>query len=47
VAARFELDRRTLRTMAIVFVLLAALTVHRLFLAEPSQPDTQVIVLSG
>ena len=33
--------------MAIVFVLLAALTVHRLFLAGPSQPETQVIVLSG
>ncbi len=33
--------------MAIVFVLLAILTVHRLFLAGASQPDTQVIVLSG
>lgn len=33
--------------MAIVFVLLATLTVHRLFLAEPSQPETPVIVLSG
>ena len=33
--------------MAIVFVLLAALTVHRLFLAGPSQSETQVITLSG
>ena len=39
-APRLKIDRHTLRMIAISFVLLAALTVHRLFLAEvPSQTD--------
>jgi thiamine biosynthesis lipoprotein len=41
-----ELDRRTLRLIAIAFVLLAALSVHRLFLAEqPGSPD--VLIVAG
>ncbi len=41
-----ELDRRTLRLMAIAFLLLASLTVHRLFFAAP--PDaSNLLVLSG
>ena len=46
-AARLELDRRTLGAMAIAFVVLAALTVHRLFLSGPAPPDPAVLVLSG
>jgi thiamine biosynthesis lipoprotein len=42
-----ELDRRTLRTMAIAFVLLAAFSVHRLYFAAPTGPSLDVIVLSG
>ncbi|MEZ4333286.1 MAG: FAD:protein FMN transferase [Myxococcota bacterium] len=44
---RLELDRRTLRAMAIAFVLLAALTVHRLFFAAPPGPSPDVLVLDG
>ena len=33
--------------MAIAFVVLATLTVHRLFLAGPSKPQPQVMILSG
>lgn len=41
---RLELDRRTLRLMAIAFVLLAGLSVHRLFLAQaPTAADVLVI----
>ena len=41
-----ELDRRTLRLMAIAFVLLASLSAHRLFFAAP--PDAlDVLILSG
>lgn len=43
---RIVLDRRTLRLMAIAFVLLLALTVHRLFLAEVPDP-AQVLVVQG
>jgi thiamine biosynthesis lipoprotein len=43
---RLEIDRRTLRLIAIAFVLLASLTVHRLFFAEtPPAPD--VLILDG
>ena len=43
---RLVLDAHTLRMMAIAFVLLAALSVHRLWLAEP--PDAiDVLVLNG
>lgn len=44
---RLELDRRTLRAMAIAFLLLAGLTVHRLFFAEPPAPAPDLLVLSG
>ncbi|MFP6656036.1 MAG: FAD:protein FMN transferase [Myxococcota bacterium] len=41
-----ELDRRTLRLMAIAFVLLGSLSIHRLFFAPtPHPPD--VLILSG
>ena len=43
---QLELDRRTLRLIAIAFVLLAALSVHRLFLAN-SRESTDVLVLQG
>ena len=46
-AARLVLDRRTLITIAIVFVLLVVLTVHRLFLAVPPRPENPVIVIAG
>jgi thiamine biosynthesis lipoprotein len=42
-----ELDRKTLRTMAIAFLLLAALSVHRLFFAAPPSAAPDEIVLSG
>ncbi len=43
-APRLEIDRRTLRMIAISFVLLAGLTIHRLWLAEaPDQKDLLVI----
>jgi thiamine biosynthesis lipoprotein len=43
---RLVLDAHTLRMMAIAFVLLAALSIHRLWLADP--PDaTDVLVLNG
>ncbi len=39
-APRLEIDRHTLRMIAIAFVLLSGLTIHRLFLADvPSQTD--------
>lgn len=44
---RLDLDRRTLSAMAIAFVLLVGLTVHRLFFAEPPAPATDLLVLSG
>jgi thiamine biosynthesis lipoprotein len=41
-----ELDRRTLRLIAVAFVLLASLSVHRLFFAAP--PDAaDVLIVSG
>jgi thiamine biosynthesis lipoprotein len=39
-----ELDRRTLRLIAIAFVLLAALSVHRLFFSDPSSASEVLIV---
>ncbi len=39
-----ELDRRTLRLIAIAFVLLAALSVHRLFFSDPSNASDVLIV---
>jgi thiamine biosynthesis lipoprotein len=43
---RLVLDARTLRMMAVAFVLLAALSIHRLWLAEPA--DSQdLLVLNG
>lgn len=43
-APRLEIDRRTIRMIAISFVLLAALTIHRLwFAADPNAPDVLVI----
>jgi thiamine biosynthesis lipoprotein len=44
---RIELDRRTLRAMAIAFVLLAGLSIHRLLLAPAPGPAVDVLVLSG
>ena len=41
-----ELDRRTLRLIAIAFGLLAALTVHRLFFALPPNAN-DVLIVSG
>ena len=41
-----ELDRRTLRLIAIAFLLLAALSVHRLFFAAPPG-DSDVLIISG
>jgi len=46
-AQRLELDRRTLRAIAIAFVLLAGFTVHRLFFAAPPGPARESLVLSG
>ncbi|HPG27314.1 MAG TPA: FAD:protein FMN transferase [Myxococcota bacterium] len=45
-APRLELDRRTLRLMAIAFVLLAGLTIHRLWLA-PTPDALEVLEVSG
>jgi thiamine biosynthesis lipoprotein len=43
---QLELDRRTLRLIAIAFALLVALSVHRLFFAEtPPTPD--ILVVAG
>lgn len=42
-----ELDRKTLRAMAIAFVLLSAFTIHRLFFATPPGPAVDELVLSG
>ncbi len=43
---QLELDRRTLRLIAIAFALLAALSVHRLFFAAaPTTPD--ILVVAG
>lgn len=44
---RLALDRKTLRAMAIVFVLLLGLTVHRLFFAAAPGPPLDQIVISG
>lgn len=45
-APRLEIDSHTLRMIAIAFVLLAALSIHRLWLAEdPHAPD--VLVING
>ena len=44
---RIELDRRTLRAMAIAFVLLVGLSIHRLLLAPAPGPAVDVLVLSG
>jgi thiamine biosynthesis lipoprotein len=41
-----ELDRRTLRLIAVAFILLTALSVHRLFLADPLGPN-DILILSG
>lgn len=41
-----ELDRRTLRLIAVAFILLSALSVHRLFLAAPPEA-LDVLILSG
>jgi thiamine biosynthesis lipoprotein len=43
---QLELDRRTLRLIALAFVLLAALTVHRLFVAGAPDP-TDVLLVRG
>lgn len=43
---QLELDRRTLRLIGLAFVLLAALTVHRLFLVDAPEP-IDVLVLQG
>ncbi len=45
-APRLEIDRRTLRMIAIAFVLLSALTVHRLWFAE-TPSTTDVLVVNG
>ena len=43
-APRLVLDRRTLRMIAIAFVLLAGLSIHRLWLApDPDAPDVLVV----
>ena len=43
-APRLEIDRHTLRMIAISFVLLSALTVHRLWFADvPNAPDVLII----
>jgi thiamine biosynthesis lipoprotein len=43
-APRLEIDRRTLRMIAIAFVLLAGLSIHRLWFAEdPNAPDVLLI----
>lgn len=42
-----ELDRKTLRAMAIAFVLLAAFTIHRFYFATPPGPAVDELVLSG
>lgn len=43
-APRLEIDRRTLRMIAISFVLLAGLTIHRLWFTElPDAPDMLVV----
>jgi len=45
-APRLEIDRRTIRMIAVSFLLLAGLSVHRLWFAEdPNAPD--VLVLQG
>lgn len=44
---RLELDRRTLRAMALAFVLLTGLTVHRLFFAAPPEAAPSELVLEG
>jgi len=45
-APRLEIDARTLRMIALSFVLLAGLTIHRLWFApEPNAPD--VLILRG
>ena len=41
-----ELDRRTLRLIAIAFALLAALSIHRLFFADPPAAQ-QVLIIRG
>jgi len=46
VAPRLEIDRRTIRLIVIAFLLLAGLSLHRLYWADPvSTPD--VLILSG
>jgi thiamine biosynthesis lipoprotein len=44
--AGLELDRRTLRLIAIAFVLLTALSIHRLFIADTPVP-AGVLVIQG
>ena len=45
-APRLEIDQRTIRMIAISFVLLAGLSIHRLYFAEnPNAPD--VLILRG
>ncbi len=44
---RLELDRRTLRAIAIAFVLLAGFSIHRLLLAPAPGPAIDALVLSG
>jgi len=43
---QLELDRRTLRLMAIAFALLAALSIHRLYFAEVPN-ETDVLIVQG
>lgn len=45
-ASRLEIDARTRRLILVAFLLLAALSIHRLFLAEPPQGEA-VLVLEG
>jgi len=45
-APRLVIDRRTLRLMLLAFLLLAGLTLHRLYLAEPP-PPTEALLLQG
>lgn len=45
-APRLEIDRRTIRLIAIAFVLLAGLTVHRLYLSDAGEA-TEVLIVRG
>lgn len=46
-APRLQLDRRTVGAMAVAFLLLVGLSVHRLFLAAPPEAATTELVLTG